>query len=1132
MRSGRVADTTVGVSEELVKALLHVFHPLLISLADGLANATAVTPREVTAQGRAADYEPQCATSCLLEGETGDKAAAASTLNAQDTTGAQINTAGASLAVSQGAVRTSSPVALMTARDSTPLRRSSTGIFSAAEEDEVGSRLCNGGSSRGEARRRLPGAPVKDELVAPRGVFAAEHCDDGRNVDGDAAKASVAALCRPDKTESVTAFSPSHSPSLLIAASPSVASKFANSLEVPATRPRKRGRPPLGHTVATRFKKDTPAHVPEKGLACSSTPPLHFAAAARPFCFTVSNAVLLEAVAALAEATLIDGPCFSWLQGEVRRRTEAEQRRCKGQRSSKTMPSLPSPARMLADALLCFPFSSASIAHRRWRESTAGGKGEACSGTDGAREPREGGSGETGFFGTLPTELQDAVFISVSVALMRAAAVHTAQLLSPLCVAATGHAGCAQSEEPVSRQRDAPTPALSRSNSHSSVAPSRATAHVAPFGYSEAQSHPQAECGCGEAPVPFVYLQQWAEGGWVTETGGAANEFRTPVTFRVVQEQLKDRNRRTLQAQQQHQLQLIPASATISCSPTSVAPATAAAVALRASGSRRGSLFAATAKCASSASTAGGQPSWCVANALLGPLIQQAEAHDCSCFYVQLKTGGCDSSARTGATANTAVCSTEFTVQVLCSALASAMTDEAAAATLRGSVSAETSPSAGAAGSSGVRNCTGGAKSEQNYKDSDSHCFAGDARYCLVRQWCAGLEQLAGTTSALSTWSGTSRRRAPCTRQSSFTVSAAALFAYLRDSSVNPQIELLADYALETGKATLALSKTPHSSARDLRGGHVAAAGPAAATVDGAAHQPPWTTARWSVRPVVEAGEVDYVASKVTSSSEHSRGHHRGVNALSSLPTDSAADAYSSPKRTLCATIDSDSPQADPPQERKAHAHQVASTSPLSPPAVEWLLLSDAHGNPLLADHAETDYSAPPPRPPSTTQVVETSTAALFQRVLGPTLAAEKAEVRASADVLDPLEEVGAVLATIDAVCAARTLVDTSAWRYGRNRMSVAAVSVIELTVSDGDIDVIAARGNGDDLDKCISGIDRARNATQRGPAGRAVLPFAEEDCSAASAPACRPRLPLGLYHHECGVLHVADGATYALEIP
>ncbi|KAG5508933.1 hypothetical protein GH5_06149 [Leishmania sp. Ghana 2012 LV757] len=1129
MRSGRVADTTVRVSEELVEALLHVFHPLLISLADALANATAVTPREVTAQGRAADYEPQCATSCLLEGETGDKAAAASTPNTQDTTGAQISTAGASLAVSQGAVRTSSPVALGTARDSTPLRRSPTGIFSAAEEDEVGSHLCNGGNSRGEARQGLPGAPVKDELVAPRGAFAAEHCDDGRNVDGDAAKAAVAALCRPDKTESVTAFSPSHSPSLLIAASPSVASNFVSSLEVPATRPRKRGRPPLGHTVVTRFKREAPAHIPEEDLACASAVPLHFASAARPFCFTVSNAVLWEAVAALAEATLIDGPCFSWLQGEVRRRTETEQRRGKGQRSSKTVSSLPSPARMLADALLCFPFSSASIAHRRWRESTAGGKGEACPRTDGAREPQEGGSGETGFFGTLPTELQDAVFISVSVALMRAAAVHTAQLLSPLCVGATGHVGCAQSEEPVSRQRDAPTPALSRSDSHSSVAPSRATAHVAPFGYSEAQSHPQAECGCGEAPAPFVYLQQWAEGGWVTETEGAANAARTPVTFRVVQEQLKDRNRRTLQAQQQqlqHQLQLIPASATVSYSPTSVAPATAAAVTLRASSSRRGSLFAATAKCASSASTAGGQPPWCVADALLGPLIQQAEANDHSCFYVQLNTGDCDSSART------AVCATEFTVQVLCSALASAMTDEAAAATLRGSVSAETSPSAGAAGSSGVRNRIGGANNEQNDKDSDSHCFAGDARYCLVRQWCAGLEQLAGTTSALSTWSGTSRRRAPCTRQSSFTVSAAALFAYLRDSSVNPQIGLLADYALETGKATLALSKTPNSSARDLRGGHVATAGPAAATVDGAAHQPPWTTARWSVRPVVEAGEVDYVVGRLTSSSERGRGHPRGVNALSSLSTDSAADAYSSPKRTLCATIDSESPQADPPQQRKAHAHHVAPTSPLSRPAVEWLLLSDTHGHPLLADQAEADYSAPPPRPPSTTQVVETSTAELFQRVLGLTLAAEKAEVRASADVLDPLEEVGAVLATIDAVCAARTLVDTSAWRYGRNRMSVAAVSVIELTVSDGDSDVIAARGNGDDLGKCIGGLDRARDAPQGVPAGRAVLPSAEEDRSAASAPACRARVPLGLYHHECGVLYVADGATYALEIP
>ncbi|CAC9474945.1 hypothetical protein, unknown function [Leishmania infantum JPCM5] len=1134
MSGRRVADTAVTNSGELVESLLHVFHPLLLCVADALTNATAVTPPQVVARVGVADGGPQGIISLWPEGETDAKTAAAPTPNTQDATGAQLRTATASSMVSEGAAGAFSPVAPAPARDSSPSPADTTAVFCAAEEDEAGGHDDEGGSNRKAAQQRLPTALVQDELSATQGASDAEHLDGGNGVDSDAAKAVTAALRCPAQKESVVACPSSSTSSLPHSTSPPSTYVPADSDEASATTPRKRGRPPLSRTVTARLsKKEDAAKTPEEPLPRVATPPPH---AARPFCFTMSNAVLWEAVAALAEAVLIGGACFSWLQGEVQRRADAEQQHGEGQRGSKTASSLslPSPARVLADALLGFGSPSVTAAHMRWRERAVASKDGASPTGNGSHEPSAQRSGESGVFAALPAGVQDAVFTAVSAALMRAAAVHTAQLLSPLCAATPGDSRLTQKGgETVGQQQDVPAPPQHHGNSPSFAAPPRAAACAAPVDHSSAASlHLQTNFGCRAVPAPSFHWQQWAERGLAAEAQGLTNAAGAPLTFRMVQETVKHQNRRTLQAQQLQQPRPAAMSATLSRSPASVFPASAAAVVPGSSGTR-GDAFVATATTgAPSATAAAGQPPSRTAESPLSVLMRQAEAQDHSCFYVQVSTGDRDGATRIEATAaptgNTAVRASEFTVQVLCSALASVMTDEAAAATLQDSATTEATHFVddAAADSGDVTVCACEAKHAQNGEGRNLHRLAGDAGCGLVRQWCAGLEQLACITSSVPTWCSASRRR----RHSSCAVSAAALFAYLRDSSVNPPLELLADYALETGKATSAPPRAPHPAARDIHGGHAATAGAAAATVGTAVRQSPWTTARWSVRPVLGMEEVDYAADQFARSGEHHRAHAQGVTALPSLPTDSAADAYPPNRSAPSALIDAGSPQGGPSKQPKTHAGQVASASPRWPPAVEWLRLSDEHGHPSQSDQAEDTHSAPPSLQQSTTRVVERSTAALFQRVLAPMIAGEQGDARISADVVNPLEEVGTVLATLDAACAGRTLVDTTAWRYGRNRMNVAAVSIIGLTVPDNDKGGSAGQRN-DDVGKDGASHDSTHNSPRGPSAERAALQSTEEGASTAPVSACRARVPLGLYHHECGVLHVVDGATYALEV-
>nr|CAJ2470182.1 unnamed protein product [Leishmania braziliensis] len=1135
MSDRRVADTTVAGSGELVEALLHVFHPLLMCLADALINSTAVTPPEVAAMCGVADGEPRRTISFSLEGKAGANMAAAPTPMAHHAAGAQPIEAVARPTASEGAGRGFPLLVPASARGSSPPSTEATPAFSSVKAEEAGSCASSGGNVRRTTTRRLPTALEKDALTTRRATFDVEHRGSGSDVDSDAPKTVTALPCLSVQTETVAAspLPPTLSP--LNSTLPSSTSMSASSGEAPATTVRKRGRPLLTCTGATCAEKEAAAQKREEPLPGVATLPPH---AARPFCFTLPNAVLWETVAALAEAVLIDGVCFSWLQGEVQKRAEAQQQRSEEQRGPKATSPLPSPAHVLADALLCFDRPAVAIAHMRWRELTVQSKGEVSPRGSGDHEPGERSNTDTGVFGALPAEMQDAVFTSVSAALMRAAAVHTAQLLSPLCTATPVEARLAKQGETASQRRDVATSAQSPEDSQSFIVLSPATTHAAFFdGSAAASPHMQTKFDSGMAPASFP-RQPWPQRGWAAEAQRPAHVAGGPVTFRMVQEKLKHHNRRTLQTQHQ-QPRPASMSAAMSSSSTSVFPASAPAAAaaavsaLPASGPRGDTSLAAVTASAPSATAVAGQPPSCVTGALFERLLQQAEAQDDSCFYVQINACHCGGATRTEATAtpiaDAAVRSSAFTVQVLCSALAFAMTDEAAAATLLYNVGPETVHLAGAAasGSCGISACACGEKNGQSSEGGNSYCVAGDACRRLLRQWCVGLEQLVSTTSSMSMWSCTSRSTAQRPKQSSFTTSAAALFAYLRDSSVNPQLELLADYVLETGKTTSASLRIPPRVARDAHGGYVpeADAG-AAATANTAVHQLPWTTARWSVRPVVGVREVDYAAHLLTGSREHHRDHGQCVTALPLLPTESVADIHPPTRSTTSSPIDAESPREEPLKRPKIHADQTASTLPRLPPAVEWLRLSDAHCHPSESDQAEDRRSTPP-----VTQVVERSTAALFQRVLAPTIAAEEGGVCASADVVNPLEEVGAVLATLDAACAGRTLVDASAWRYGRNRMTVAAVSIIGLTLSESDSGGSDAQGSDDDVRKVGGSLPRTHDLPQGPTAERAALRSAEGGRLVSPVRACRARLPLGLYHHECGVLHVADGATYALEM-
>ncbi|KAG5508769.1 hypothetical protein JKF63_05267 [Porcisia hertigi] len=1155
MSDRRVVDTAVADSDELVLVLLHVFEPLFVGLATALTNATSVMPSEVVRVSAMADGAPRRSVSSTPAVNASSKAAAIATSNTQGATGTRVATAVASSVVSGGAIPASLPPAHTIVRGSFPLQSDTAVILGAVGDEAQDHRSGGGGGGESlgrEAQQTRSTALVEGGLALQRDAGSVTLCD----TRGIAKKSSDMPTTPPPVVsvvpEAAVSILPSSRRAVLRSTAVPSALVSAKSDKAPTTTPRKCGRPPLAHTVSTCSKNEAASQTLGIHSRRVATPTLGAAArAVPPFYFTISNSILWEAVAALAEAVLIDGACFSWLRGELQRRAEDEQQRNEVRHRAGTTSQLPSPARLLTDALLSFDRSLVSLAHVHWRELTGFRDDALIRRGDSADEPNEGGGGqEVRVFGALPPEMQDILFTSVLAALVRAAAVYTAQLLSPLCTTTPCGARLAQiSGNTLGWQQDGPGLAHDQDDSQSFAVPSRGAEHVALMDGSCALGpHAQVRGSCGVACASCSYLNQYPDGGFAADAKReSAVATGSPVTFRMVQETLKEHHRRALenqQQQQQQQLRSTPMPATEAGSPTSVSLPTAPSATLRASGQRKDSLATSERSNGSLFATAAGLPRSHVSDSLLELVVQQAEAQDNSCFYVQMSGVGCDDDGpHTEATAtltatSTAARATEFTVHVLCSALSCAMVGEATTAAFQDSASTTTLHSADvaaeAAGSGGIGVCVGELKKEPNSESGDNHRLPRDARSCLVWRWCAGLEQLACTASHISGCSNTSLRSAPGTKQSSFTVSASSLFSYLRDSSVNPQLGLLADYALETGKATPA-SKAPRPAPGDTPGGDAATADPEAATVDGAVHQSPWTTAQWSVRPVVGVGELDYPVHLLEGTRELREVFSQGASAPPSMPTDSAADAYPLTGRGLPAHRDTESPREATVKQRKIHADQVAPSSPRSLSSVEWLRLSDSHAHPLKSGQVEAEHdSAPPPPSPSsssTAQLVVKSTAALFKRVLLPTMAMKEGDARASADVLSPLEEVGTVLATLDAVCAGRTLVDSSAWRYGRNRMNVAAVSIIGLTASGNDDDEKNPAQGGNAVSKARGRFDRSRTASQ-GPSDEgASLPSAENGCQAEPMPTSREQLPLGLYQHECGVLHVADGSTYALEV-
>ncbi|KAK7194082.1 hypothetical protein NESM_000320900 [Novymonas esmeraldas] len=369
-----------------------------------------------------------------------------------------------------------------------------------------------------------------------------------------------------------------------------------------------------------------------------------------------------------------------------------------------------------------------------------------------------------------------------------------------------------------------------------------------------------------------------------------------------------------------------------------------------------------------------------------------------------------------------------------------------------------------------------------------------DGRWGLVRRWCAGLEQLACTMSATTTTgssssSGGTRGAAGALRgaaPSPFSVAAAALFARLRDHAVSPQLDLLTDYATETGKTSPAPQRMRHPATPQPGG----AAEGAEATV--AAHlKRPASAVRWRVRsPLTSRERVE------------------------------AAEAEA------------------PLQRRRTGAEDTATSAPIavSPSAVQWLRLSavPARNTPATELNVGPTPALSPSAPslPCTVHEVAVGAAAPFADLLATQPALVVVVDGAAEDVRAPLEEVGAVLATLDAVCACRTLSDPLVSRYGRNRMTVAAVSVIRVAPPrpacghptpsrvDANDDVVKKGGRG-----------RRKHAPPPPPPSPPEAPPVL-DALADTPPAVwgTAEQPLGLYHHETGLLHVVDGGTYALE--
>ncbi|KPA77857.1 hypothetical protein ABB37_06659 [Leptomonas pyrrhocoris] len=401
----------------------------------------------------------------------------------------------------------------------------------------------------------------------------------------------------------------------------------------------------------------------------------------------------------------------------------------------------------------------------------------------------------------------------------------------------------------------------------------------------------------------------------------------------------------------------------------------------------------------------------------------------------------------------------------------------------------------------------------------------------LVFRWCADLGRLAATMTASPTTAeggnGRGGAATACTSLPDFATSAAHLYYLLRDRTTNLQTAQVAPYAYDKGNLMPSPLQSP---VRSTAAGMSLRAAERDVSVEDEGrlknHTTLWPAAQWSIRPYGELKRCGCPPRLLQATDDDDRRASAEPSAFSSSPIHAAPHGEVEDalvwKRTRCEV---------PPAATSGGLTQGL-------PCVSWVKLSSS---------APTSDRTRAPDPVAVVEDVHTSTAALFRHLLPPTDSTMSAQ-RDADEVSEALEEVGAVLGCVDAACASRTLLDASSWRYGRNRLHVAAASFISLEQRhvrseddddhDDDADDSRRRRSSSSgkttaeeeeeaevdafvFDTSSSVHARGRGRTRAHTSARAVGESSNVGSRAAT---------VGLYHHESGLLYVAGGATYALE--
>lgn len=375
--------------------------------------------------------------------------------------------------------------------------------------------------------------------------------------------------------------------------------------------------------------------------------------------------------------------------------------------------------------------------------------------------------------------------------------------------------------------------------------------------------------------------------------------------------------------------------------------------------------------------------------------------------------------------------------------------------------------------------------------------------YGTVTRWCMGLQQLAATTLSAADHDTPNYKSHLGASLSRFTMSAAHLYRYLHDHAVNPQAELVTHYAVHQDRTVLSSSHSPvKSSGGSAKSDDVAGCLPGTEerSTPHPSRAPPWTGVRWSIRPYVGPGSI----------AEELQLNVQAENACIST-CEASAQADTPADETPCCEDKQEGRSSSGLKRPRQESDAVSPTRLRTLPDVRWVQLVSTTTGSALAQSSVPIAGE-----------VQSSTAALFDDLLP----SRDATLSSSSDddvsgVAEALDEVGAVLACVEAVCAGRTLLDASSWRYGRNRIHIAAASFIDINTTEHHV-------------KSPDTLPHIRSAE-----GEPAL-FTKTTPPTPDTPSCEVRpvgsaaekrsATVGLYHHESGLLYVSGGKTYAME--